>query len=141
MIPAASDTKPSRWVTITEGRNKQTYLRSRNKAKSYGRPSGRPLEATATGKPGRPRKAPGGQGRPREATEGQRRPLKAPGGHGRPREATEGTLETPGGRRGQFSRTAFGPPTESSPLPTPPGPLKLRFLGNNNNMFTNIIIH
>ena len=44
------------------------------------------------------------------------------GGSGRP-------LEAPGDHRGQLPRTDFGPCRESSPLPTPPGPLKLRLLG------------
>ena len=47
----------------------------------------------------------------------------------RQRQATEGPPKTTGDHRGQFPRTDFGPVTESSPPPTPPGPLKLRFLG------------
>ena len=45
------------------------------------------------------------------------------GGGGMPLDAT-------GGHRGQFLRTDFGPCLESTPLPTPPGPLKLRLIGD-----------
>ena len=39
-----------------------------------------------------------------------------------------GPGRTPGGHSGQFPPTDFGPLRKSSPLPTPPGPLKLRLL-------------
>ena len=49
------------------------------------------------------------------------------GDHGRPLEAT-------GDHRGKFPRTDFGLVSESGPLPTPTGPLKLRLFGEQKQM-------
>ena len=54
----------------------------------------------------------------KEATGDNQRQREVSGGHGRPREAT-------GGHRGKFPRIGFGAARESSPLLTPPGPLRL----------------
>ena len=71
----------------------------------------------------RPRDTTGGHGRsrmPREAMGGHARP---PRGHGRP----------PGGHTQRpFHAQRFDAVSRSSPLPTPPGPLKLRFFGESN---------
>ena len=50
------------------------------------------------------------------------------GDHGRRQETTGDharPLETMGDHGAEFRRTNFGPSREFSPLPTPPGPLKL----------------
>ena len=73
----------------------------------------------------RQRETTGDNGRPRETTGGNGRPRETMGDHGRPQRPRT-YLEVERRQRGQFPRTGFGPPTESIPLPNPPGHLKLR---------------
>ena len=135
MMPA-SDPKQSCWMTMNggaqrkflqpKGDNRGADISSKNESESDGK------TRDTTGDHQRPREATGGNRRQQEATEGNGRQRRATRGNGRQRRATGGNWRqraATGGNGRQRRALIFARYTEPDPLPTPPGPLRLRLFG------------